>query len=121
MIERLRILPGFRVLDPETIAVIAARSAVRSFVPGQRVFAAGEVADMLLARIGGRLVGADGGIPPPVFDAPGLLFGLAVTQDYLAGPEGLEAVAIAKPHVFTIAREFPEFIMSLMDDAGDAA
>ncbi len=121
MIERLRRLPGFDRLDDAALAVILARATVRSFAPGQLVFAAGSSADILLARIGGGLVGVSGKAAPPVFDAPGLLFGLAVEEDYLAGSEGLEAIAIAKPHVFTIAREFPEFIVSLMDDAGTGA
>jgi hypothetical protein len=55
-----------------------------------------------------------------VFDAAGLLFGLAAARDYVAGPDGLEALVIAKPHVFTIARECPEFVVGLRDLAGGA-
>lgn len=121
MIARLRALPGFAVLDDEALDVIIARSSVRSYAPGEPVFARGDVAETLLAIIGGALVGAGGRTAPPVFDAPGILFGLAMTEDHRAGPDGLEALLIAKPHVFTIAREFPEFIVALMDDAEDRA
>jgi hypothetical protein len=62
-----------------------------------------------------------GAAAPVVFDAPGLLFGLAARADYVAGPEGLGALVIAKPHVFTIARECPEFVVGLRDLADRAA
>jgi hypothetical protein len=94
------------------------RSSVRRFAAGQLVIAAGTVADTLLARLEGELVDPRGEAAPPVFDAPGLLFGLAVREDYRAGPAGFAAVAIAKPHIFTIAREFPAFIVSLHDHLG---
>lgn len=114
MIERLRLLPGFDALDDEVLGRIIARSPVRTVAAGQLVLPAGGLAESLLACVEGALVGADGAPVPPVFDAPGLLFGLAAPQDCLAGPAGATLFAIAKPHVFTIAREFPEFIMSLM-------
>ena len=56
-----------------------------------------------------------GSAAPPVFDAPGLLFGLALREDHRAGRQGYAALAIAKPHIFTIAREFPEFVISIHD------
>lgn len=117
MIDRLRLLPGFAVLDDDVLEVIAARATPRSFAPGQLVLAAGDLAETLLVCLDGRLVAAGGEVAPPLFDAPGMLFGLAVDDDYRAGPEGLEAIAIAKPHLFTLAREFPDFIVALMDDA----
>ncbi|KKC26577.1 Crp/Fnr family transcriptional regulator [Sphingomonas sp. SRS2] len=115
MIDAVRHLPGFDALDAETIEVIVARSTVREFAAGHVVLPAGDVAETLLVRIGGELIGADGDVATPLFDAPGLLFGLAAQQDYRAGPAGFTALIIAKPHVFTIAREFPEFIVSLID------
>lgn len=115
MIDVVRHLPGFEALDAQTIEVIVARSTVHEFAPDQIVLPSGEVAETLLAQIGGALIGADGDIAPPLFDAPGLLFGLAAEQDYRAGPTGFTALVIAKPHVFTIAREFPEFIVSLIE------
>lgn len=119
MIEILQRLPGFDALDAATIELIAARSTVRRFEPGQLILAGGNVAETLLACIEGAVTGAGGAIAPPVFDAPGLLFGLAAREDYRAGPAGLTALQIAKPHAFTIAREFPEFIVSLIG-AGEA-
>ena len=50
---------------------------------------------------------------PPVLGAPSILFGLPVTQDIHAGEEGVEALCIAKPHLFTLARECPDFIVGL--------
>lgn len=114
MIEALQSLPGFARLDPDALEVIVSRSSLRRFAAGQTVLAAGAVAEVLLGCIDGELVGAAGTVAPPVFDAPGLLFGLAARQDYRAGSSGLAALAIPKPYVFTIAREFPEFIVALI-------
>lgn len=120
MIDSLHRLPGFDALDAEAIAMIVARSTVRLFTPGQIVLPAGEVAETLLACVEGELVDADGHPAPPIFDAPGLLFGLAVRKEHRAGPSGATVLAIAKPHVFTIARECPEFVVGLRDLAGPA-
>jgi len=114
MIDALRRLPGFDMLDEQVLETIAARSPVRRYAPGQIVLAGGTVAETLLGAIEGAMIGPDGQPAPPVFDAPGLLFGLAAPGDVIAGPEGLSAIAVAKPHVFTIAREFPEFVVSLI-------
>ncbi len=121
MIEQLRRLPGFGSLDSEALDVIVSRGTVRSYAPGQLVLPDGAIADLLFARLEGSLLAPDGSTAPDVFDAPGLLFGLAVAGDHVAGPTGYQALAIAKPHVFTIAREFPEFIVSLTDAAEAAA
>ena len=117
MIEPLRSLPGFERLSDAALGLVVARSAVRRFEPGQIVLAADTVAAALLARIDGELVDPDGAVACPVFDAPGLLFGLAARKDYRAGPGGFSALVIAKPHVFTIVREFPDFVVSLLRHA----
>jgi hypothetical protein len=120
MIETLRRLPGFDRLSDAALQLVVTRSAIRRYEPGQTVLAAGSVAETLLARIEGDLVDAAGVATLPVFDAPGLLFGLAAREDYRAGPDGLSALVVAKPHVFTIVREFPEFVVSLFRH-GEAA
>ncbi len=114
MIGTLRRLPGFERLTDSALALVFARSSVRHYPPGQLVLTAGAVAETLLARIEGELVDATGAPTSPVFDAPGLLFGLSARGDYRAGPDGFTALVVAKPHVFTIVREFPEFVVSLL-------
>lgn len=113
MIDAVRRLPGFNTLGDDALQVIIARSTLRRYAPGQIVFGAGRVADALLGKVEGDLLGMDGTPTPAVFDAPGLLFGLATREDYRAGPSGLVALVVPKPYVFTIAREFPEFIVAL--------
>ena len=115
MIEVLRRLPGFERLSDAALELIIARSAVRRFAPGQLILGGGAVAEMLFGSIEGGAIDAAGVAAPPVFDAPGLLFGLAAHDDVRAGPGGLAALAVAKPHVFTIVREFPEFVVSLLN------
>mgnify|MGYP001267570044 CR=1 FL=1 len=98
---------------------LARHARARSFEPGKVVLPVGIVADALYVAIGGGVL-VEGAAAPTVFDAPGLLFGLATAADHVAGPDGLEALVIAKPHVFTIARECPEFVVGLRDLGGAA-
>jgi hypothetical protein len=115
----LRAVGPFQRLEDGELLLIGRHARPRSFAPGKVVVPQGAVAEALFAVISGGAM-TDGAAAPVVFDAPGLLFGLAARADYLAGPEGLEALIIAKPHVFTIARECPEFVVGLRDLAGPA-
>lgn len=110
----LRSVGPFQRLEDTELLLIARHARVRSFEADKVVLPAGPNVDALLVIISGGAV-VDGREAPAVFDAPGLLFGLPIPEDYVAGPEGLEALVIAKPHVFTIARECPEFVVGLRD------
>jgi len=115
----LRGVEPFSRLDDLELLLIARHARRRDFAPGRVVLAAGAVAEHLYVTIEGGAV--SGGAPAaPVFDAAGLLFGLAAREEVAAGPEGLSALVIAKPHVFTIARECPEFVVGLRDLASGA-
>jgi hypothetical protein len=115
----LRTVGPFQRLEDTELLLIARHARPRHFAPGKVVLAGGTVPEALFVVVdGGAFV--DGAPAPPVFDAPGLLFGLAARADHLAGPGGLEALIIAKPHVFTIARECPEFVVGLRDLAARA-
>jgi hypothetical protein len=115
----LRSIGPFQRLEDTELLLIARHARTRIFEAGKVVLPAGPSAEALFVAIGGGAV-VEGREAPVVFDAPGLLFGLAVPADYVAGPEGLEALVIAKPHVFTIARECPEFVVGLRDLAEQA-
>jgi len=115
----LRAVGPFQRLEDAELLLIARHARLRSYAPGKLVMPAGAVADLLFVTVAGGAETAGVGAPP-VFDAPGLLFGLAARADHVAGPDGLEALVIAKPHVFTIARECPEFVVGLRDLAGAA-
>ncbi|MBX3485387.1 hypothetical protein [Phenylobacterium sp.] len=110
----LRGLEPFSRLDDAELLLIAAHARLRSYPAGRVILPAGQVAEVLVAQLSGAARAGEAAAPP-VFDAAGLLFGLAAARDYVAGPEGLEALVIAKPHVFTIARECPEFVVGLRD------
>ncbi|MCJ2177486.1 Crp/Fnr family transcriptional regulator [Novosphingobium album (ex Hu et al. 2023)] len=84
----------------------------RSHLPGEVILSGGAVAERLVVVTGGSALVA-GEAAPSVFDAQSALFGLAVRSDYFAGPEGAETLCLAKPHLFTIARECPDFIVGL--------
>ena len=117
VVERLFALRGvgpFQRLEDTELLLIARHARVRRFEPGKVVLPAGLVPEALFVVVAGEAM-ADGAPAPVVFDAPGLLFGLAAAADHVAGPGGLEALIIAKPHVFTLARECPEFVVGLRD------
>ncbi|RAK63037.1 Crp/Fnr family transcriptional regulator [Phenylobacterium kunshanense] len=111
-LRALRAAAPFRALDEPELQLVAEHARLRAFSAGEVILAAGTVADALFVEADGSVFVA-GRPAPPVFDAPGLLFGLAATADYVSGPEGFRALVLAKPHVFTIARECPEFVVGL--------
>lgn len=117
VVRRLFALRGvgpFQRLEDTELLLIARHARPRSFEAGALVLPAGVVAEALFVVVEGGAV-VEGREAPVVFDAPGLLFGLATPAEHVAGPGGLEALVIAKPHVFTIARECPEFVVGLRD------
>jgi hypothetical protein len=122
VVERLfalRTAGPFQRLEDTELLLIARHARPRHFAPGKVVLPGGIAPEALFVVIeGGAFV--DGQPAPVVFDAPGLLFGLAARAHHVAGPDGLEALIVAKPHVFTIARECPEFVVGLRDLAGRA-
>lgn len=122
VVDRLFVLRAagpFQRLEDAELLLIARHARPRAFASGKVVIPAGTVGEALFVVAAGGAETARAPAPV-VFDAPGLLFGLAARADYVAGPEGLEALVIAKPHVFTIARECPEFVVGLRDLAGPA-
>ncbi len=115
----LRAVEPFGRLDDLELLLIARHARRRDYAAGRVVLSAGAVAEHLYVTIDGGAV-SGGTAAAPVFDAAGLLFGLAARDDIAAGPDGLSALVIAKPHVFTIARECPEFVVGLRDLSGGA-
>lgn len=115
----LRAVGPFQRLEDSELLLIAQHARPRVFPAGKVVLPVGAVADALFVPVEGAAL-IDGAAAPAVFDAPGLLFGLAARADYVAGPDGLNVLMIAKPHVFTIARECPEFVVGLRDLADRA-
>jgi signal-transduction protein with cAMP-binding, CBS, and nucleotidyltransferase domain len=115
----LRAIAPFHRLEDAELLLIARHARARAYDPGRTVIHSGQVAEALFVTVAGGAEAA-GIAAPPVFDAPGLLFGLAAAADHLAGADGLQALVIAKPHVFTIARECPEFVVGLRELADRA-
>lgn len=81
---------------------------------------AGQVAEMLFVVVEGEVL-TDAGPAPAVFDAPSALFGVPARSDYRAGPAGVAALCLAKPHLFTIARECPDFVVGLATEIQERA
>ncbi|WP_162986869.1 Crp/Fnr family transcriptional regulator [Sphingomonas paeninsulae] len=113
-IAALRAISPFSLLGAGEILLIAEQARQRKFAAGHMLIPAGSVAATLFVAIDGVAETTIGPVGA-VFDVPGLLFGLGARADVRAGAGGLTALVIAKPHVFTIARECPEFIVGLLD------
>jgi hypothetical protein len=108
----LRRVAAFDMLSDTELLLVAGQVRLRHFAADTVLLAAGTVADMLFVVIEGQAL-TDRGAAPQVFDAPSALFGLPARSDYRAGPEGIAALCLAKPHLFTIARECPDFVVGL--------
>jgi len=115
----LRGVDPFSRLDDTELLLIAQHAHWRSFAAGRVVLPAGITPEALFMPVEGQALAGEAPAPP-VFDAPALLFGFATSCEYAAGPGGLTALVIAKPHMFTIARECPEFVVGLRDLAEGA-
>lgn len=110
----LAAIPPFDRLTERELRMVAQHVRPRHFGSGEMLIEQGHVADMLYIVTGGwAMAGAERA--RALFDAPSLLFTLPAAHDYRAGPDGLHALCLAKPHIFTIARECPDFIVGLMD------
>lgn len=105
--------PPFDRLTERELLLVAEQTSVRRFGAGDYLMQAGDVAPCLFVQVSG-VVWAGEQKAPALFDAPSALFSLAVEADYRAGAGGAELLCIAKPHLFTIARECPDFITALV-------
>ena len=120
----LRTILPFANLAPDELEIIADHGKTRTYEPGAIILPKATIANTLVVQIGGSAIITRDGIEqldaktgqpaPAVFDAAGLLFGLQSEGDYVAGPGGLHALLFAKPHVYTMARECPAFIVGLL-------
>lgn len=108
----LRKTAPFDTLAEGELVLVARQVRFRRFDPDAVLLPAGGVADMLFVVIEGEAL-TDSGPAPTLFDASSALFGLPVRSDYRAGPEGVGVLCLAKPHLFTIARECPDFVVGL--------
>lgn len=111
---QLRAAEPFDRLGESELLLIARHTRYRAYAPGAILIEGGSAAEKLFVTVEGHAETATGPLPA-MFDAPSILFGLAVRADHRAGPKGLGALILAKPHVFTIARECPDFIVGLLE------
>ncbi|WP_138921262.1 Crp/Fnr family transcriptional regulator [Novosphingobium pentaromativorans] len=104
--------PPFDRLTETELLLVASHARRFEYEPGETVLAGGAVAQRLVAVVGGSVV-VEGRQAPAVFDAPSALFGLPTRADYIAGGRGAQVLCLARPHLFTIARECPDFVVGL--------
>jgi hypothetical protein len=117
----LRRIAPFDTLTETELLLVASQVHFRRFSAGTVLLGAGSVAASLFVVIEGEVLAAEAPAAP-VFDASSALFGLPARGDYRAGPEGAGVLCLAKPHLFTIARECPDFIVGLSHtSAGERA
>jgi signal-transduction protein with cAMP-binding, CBS, and nucleotidyltransferase domain len=116
----LRACPPFDRLTDTELGLVAAHVTRRRFAPGALILADEAIAERIFVLAAGAVEIAVGAAPPPaptLFDVASALFGLPVRGDYRAGAEGAEVLCLAKPHLFTLARECPDFIVGLAAEA----
>ena len=104
----------FDSLTENELLLVAQHSRSKLFDAGATIIEAGTVMEMLFTKIEGSIL-TSGKRGPDIFDAPSVLFGAPTRRDYCAGSEGVRLLSLSKPHLFTIARECPDFIVGLKD------
>ncbi|MGV7120981.1 HAMP domain-containing protein [Sphingopyxis sp. 550A] len=104
----------FDRLSARELLLVAQHVRPRLSQPGALLIERGQPAQMLHIVIAGWAMAGELRAPP-LFDVPSLLFSLPAAQDYRAGAEGMQSLCLARAHLFTIARECPEFIVGLLD------
>lgn len=108
----LQAIEPFDRLAAGELLLVSRHMRHRRFEPGALLLAEGAAAEMLFVTLGGEALA--GAVPADaLFDASSVLFALPARCDYLAGSSGLDALCLAKSHLFTIARECPDFIVGL--------
>ena len=108
----LSAISPFGVLKESELLLVAQQAIPRRFAAGETVFPRGQVADVMVIVLSGS-AHAGGQALAPAIGAASILFGLPLEEEIVAGQDGIESVCIAKPHLFTIARECPDFIVGL--------
>ena len=110
-LRRLPVLAG--LTDPE-IAVLAEAARERRYAAGAVVCARGRLPAQLLLVCEGAVLDADG---LPQGGAPGaaaLLSDRPADPALVAGPGGARCLQLARSHLFTLVRQCPAFVVSLL-------
>jgi len=104
----------FDRLSARELLLVAQHVRPRSSPPDALLIERGQPAQMLHIVVAGSAMTGEARASS-LFDVPSLLFSLPAAQDYRAGPEGMQSLCLARAHLFTIARECPQFIAGLLD------
>ncbi|WP_242446027.1 HAMP domain-containing protein [Sphingopyxis lindanitolerans] len=110
----LAAIAPFDRLSGRELLLVARHVRPRSLPPGALLIERGQPAHLLYIAVDGWAMAGEARAPS-LFDVPSLLFSLPAAQDYRVGDEGMQALCLARAHLFTIARECPQFIAGLLD------
>lgn len=115
----LAVIKPFGALKESELLLIAQQTIERSFAPGEVIMLEGQLAEVMVVPVAGSAVSGDEPFSN-IIGAASILFGLPMQDNVMAGPDGTKALCLAKPHLFTIARECPDFIVGLaaLEDLG---
>ena len=107
-------LAPFHVLTESELLLIAKHARRRAFRENAVIIKQGDVSDILFVGLNGAISGGERQITG-AFDAHSVFFGIPAQSDYTAGPNGAEVLCFAKSHIFTLARECPEFVLGIAE------
>lgn len=117
-LRRLPVLSG--LTDPE-LAVLAEAARERRFAPGAVVCPPGRLPGRLVFVCAGAVrdsAGRDQGAAP---GAAHLLVGQTPADGLAAGPDGARCLQVPRSHLFTLVRQCPAFVVSLLAADGPPA
>ncbi len=115
MLQLICIAP-FDALKESELLLVAQHMQPRSYAGGEVIIAAGQVAEIMIVTLSGKAFARQNtkqSAVPTIIGAPSILFGEAIAHDIIAEAGGMDTLCLAKPHLFTLARECPDFVVGL--------
>jgi signal-transduction protein with cAMP-binding, CBS, and nucleotidyltransferase domain len=111
----LRSVQPFDRLHASELVLLAEVTEPRSYAPGENIHPGHDPMSYLLVVVGGRALTADGTEAGPILGVSSLLNNLPPPHLVADPATGVQALAIAKGHFFTMSHECPRFILGLLE------
>ena len=110
----LRTMAPFRLLDEETLLLVAGMTEHKVYAAGQMVAPAGESLRYALFVTQGRFTGHQLSSLPACWNLPGLLRGEPLDTPLIAGEDGVHLWRIPRAQMLVLLREAPSLLLDAL-------
>lgn len=111
----LRSVRPFDRLQASELVLLSEVAEPRSYAPGENIHAGIEPMTSLLVVVGGRALTGDGVEAGPILGVSSLVNNQPPPHLVADPVAGVQVLAIAKGHFFTMSHECPRFILGLLE------